>query len=395
MVEEEGVSKRILIFRSVNTHKMSVKVKQAIVKCLSQIESKTFDEYTIRTLLIVSREYIGNEGLMKELAHFIAHPVRNQGMFHRKMNSRYAKLNLVDEQVSKLSDKTVQARLKKEDDLSDFMLGAISVEKIDSKLFKVLYSDGLEDMPESHLVKYAGFNKLDAKSILENAYVKKDGFHYLKTNSTEKLIKAFNDLPNSKYDPIRELELAEQIKQMGESANKIKKAIDRIQKVIRGVIYFTSVFEKGDLSVEIQSALLRLIEQFDIDRKYIKVINDNIDDILLCIMTLLHDCKFVFYDKNEARTFLCFYLATDDMRISRDSSEVSKILYDDGVIALYMSYKSWGKTMTFPFFVSNLAVKNYMSKEVYDANASASSMAEVGWVTASRINNALMLTDEV
>ncbi|MCS4162945.1 hypothetical protein M2419_000008 [Sphingobacterium sp. BIGb0116] len=69
---------------------ISVKVKQAIESCLLKIKERTFDEDTIRTLLISTREYIKIDSIIRELAHFIAHPTRNQGIFHSKVNSRYA-----------------------------------------------------------------------------------------------------------------------------------------------------------------------------------------------------------------------------------------------------------------------------------------------------------------
>ncbi len=80
---------------------MSIKIKQALTESLIKIEKKEFDEKTIRTLLIVSREYLRYDGLVKELAHFIAHPKRNKGIFHKKVNSRYAKFKLIEEQVLK------------------------------------------------------------------------------------------------------------------------------------------------------------------------------------------------------------------------------------------------------------------------------------------------------
>lgn len=52
---------------------MSIKIRQALIESLIKIEKKEFDESTIRTLLIVSREYMKFDGLVKELAHFIAH----------------------------------------------------------------------------------------------------------------------------------------------------------------------------------------------------------------------------------------------------------------------------------------------------------------------------------
>ena len=115
---------------------MSIKIKQAIINCLDKITDETFDEDTIRMLLITSREHVGAEGLIKELTHFIVHSERNQGIFHRKVNSRYAKFKLVKDQVNKFDfEESKQRRINTEAELSDFMLGGISVEKVESTQF--------------------------------------------------------------------------------------------------------------------------------------------------------------------------------------------------------------------------------------------------------------------
>jgi len=371
---------------------MSVKVKQAIINYLIKIENETFDEDTIRTLLIVTREHIKTDGLIKELAHFIAHTVRTQGIFHKKINSRYAKYKLVDEQVSKVDIGELSKTIKTEDELSDFMLGGVSVEKIEAKLFNILYSDGLDDLPESHLVKYTGFNKKEAKKFLEQFYVKKDGFYYITTNRTENLINAFKSLPLSKYNPVEEVEMAEQLLQAEKAAKKVKSTIDVIQKVIRGAIFFNSVFETEIFRNEIVTAITQVIDKFRIDRKYIDDIKGNCDDILLCIMTLLHDSKFIFFDKKEARIFLCFYLDYNYEEARKPDYNSDEVLYENGVIALYISGQ---QTITFPLFVSDLPIKQYLSYENYKSKPMTSSMSETIWTTASRIDKRLQLINEI
>jgi len=71
-----------------------------------------------------------------ELAHFVAHPKRNQGLFHKKVNSRYAKLKLVDKQLLSEDILKIQDNIKSEEDLSNFMLGGTSTDKIESNYFK-------------------------------------------------------------------------------------------------------------------------------------------------------------------------------------------------------------------------------------------------------------------
>lgn len=371
---------------------MSVKVKQAIINSLTKVENKTFDEDTIRTLLIVAREHFKTDGLIKELAHFIAHNERNQGIFHKKINSRYAKYKLVDEQVAKVDIGELSKTIKTEDELSDFMLGGVSVEKVEAKLFNILYLDGLDDLPERHLVKYTGFKKIEVKKFLDQFYVKKDGFYYITTNRTENLINAFKSLPLSKYNPDEEVEMAEQLQQAEKAAKKVKSTMDGIQKVIRGAIFFNSVFETETFRNEIVTALTQVIDKFKIDRKYIDHIKENCDDILLCIMTLLHDSKFIFFDKNEARIFLCFYLDYNYEEAQKPGYNPDEVLYEKGVIALYISGQ---RTITFPLFVSGLPIKQFLSYENYKSKKMKSSMSETIWTTVSRIDKRLQLTNEI
>ena len=371
---------------------MSVKVKQALNKCLEQIENDSFDEDVVRTLLIVSRDYLRNEGLIKELAHFIAHPVRYKGMFHERLNNRYTKFKLVEDQVLKYDISELQKKIKTEDELSDFMLSGISVEKIDSKLFDILYSDGLNDLPEEHLKKYTGLNKKEIKKLFEDYYTKKNGFYYLSTNKTENLINTFRSLPKTKYNPEKETEIADQLTNTESLVNKIKSRIDSVQKVIRGAIYFNSVFDTKTLHAEIESVIKHLIKQFNLDQRFVKVIKNHIDEILLCVMTLLHDSKFVFYDKNEARAYLCFYLNYNPEHLETPNFSVRDELYSSGVIALYISYKSKDKINNLPLFVSDLPIKKYLDYNIYKTNPIDSYNSEIRWITASRIDNELQLT---
>jgi len=341
---------------------------------------------------MVSREHFNTEGLIKELAHFIAHSERNQGIFHKKINSRYAKYKLVNEQKAKVNIGELLKTIKTEEELSDFMLGGVSVEKIEAKLFHILYSDGLDDLPENHLIKYTGFKKNEVKKYLEKFYEKKDGFYYLTTKKTENLINAFKSLPLSKYNPMEEVEIAEQLRQAENAAKEVKSTMDGIQKVIRGAIFFNSVFETATFRNEILIAITQVIDKFRIDRKYIDLIKENCDDILLCIMTLLHDSKFIFFDKIEARIFLCFYLDYNYEEVQKPNYNSEEVLYEKGVIALYISVQ---RSFSFPLFVSDLPIKQYLSYANYKSKIMTLSMSETIWTTASRIDKRLQLTNEI
>ncbi|MFA4869577.1 MAG: hypothetical protein WC623_15340 [Pedobacter sp.] len=366
---------------------MSAKIKQAIAKCMIKIENDTFDEDTIRTLLIVSREHIEGNGLIRELAHFIAHNDRNQGMFHKKVNARYTKFKLFEQQSDRANFTEIAKTFKTEDEYSDYMLSAVSIQKINSKLFHILYSDGLDDLPEEHLKQYTGFTKAEATELLQRHYIKKNGFHYLTTRRTEYLINEVKKLGDHTQE--KEAELEESLRTVKELADKIERRIDGVQKVIRGAIHYTAVFETDTFKNEIETAIRQVLSKFEIDDKYLLQVNKNSDDILLCVMTLLHDSTFTFYDKEESRNYLGFYLdhnSKDDKQMCREEA-----VYHYGYIALYISGMN---KMSYPLFVSDLPVKRYLSYEAYKCKPAISNFSESGWITAGRVGNNLQLIND-
>lgn len=367
---------------------MSIKVKQALTSCLIKISNSEFDEDTIRTLLITSREYINKDGLIKELAHFIAHPTRDKGIFHKKVNNRYAKLKLIEEQVLKFQSPEFQSKIKTEEELSDFMLNAINSDKIESKLFNILYSDGLDDLSEEYLIKYTGFNKSEIKKLLQENYTKKENYYYLNVLKTEKMITLLQSLP--KDENHSDEELNKSINQGSELIQKVRNTIDRIQKVVRGAIHFNSVFEQESLSLEFETVFADVLNYYNIDNSFLESIKQNIDGILLCLLTLLHDSKFTFYDKNIARTFLCCYHSLDN-KLSESSQQLA---YENGVIALYINYKIGTKSNTYPLYVSKLKIRDYLTLEEYLKHPSDNYIAEIPWITAKRLNQKLSLATE-
>ena len=110
------------------------------------------------------------------------------------------------------------------------------------------------------------------------------------------------------------------------------------------------------------------------------------DGILLCLMTLLHDSTFKFYDGNTAKTIMCFY---NEKSSDFDNEDEHKI--NDGVLALYITYKSFEKTNTFPLFVSNLQISDYFNDTEEVFKNGDFGMESIPWTTAIRENKKLRL----
>lgn len=368
---------------------MSIKAKQTINKCLEKIKDRSFDEDTVRLLLITAREHIKGEGLFKEFAHFIAHSSRNQGQFHRKVNSRYMKFKLAQDQVQSVELKKLQDSIKTEAGLSDFMLGGVSVEKVQKNLFTILYHDGLDDLPEEHLIKYTGFSKAQVKEMLKEFYIKKGDFYYLRTNTTERLIELIKQLPVS--DSLQEQEwLAHKLENAQKTAATIKSTMDRVVKVVRGAIHFHSVFEQPAFREDIIGAISQLIDKFKLDKSYLKNVEQESDDILFCLMTILHDSTFVFFDRSEAHIFLCLYLGDNGTRLSQQGYDVATDLYENGVYALYLESTN---VLTFPLFVSDLPIKRYLSFDKFKSADFSSNVSHSIWTTAVRLGTEIELGD--
>jgi hypothetical protein len=366
---------------------MSIKTKSNITRCLTAIENDTFDEDTVRTLLIVSREHVKGDGLIKELAHFVAHSDRDKGMFHRKVNCRYTKMKLMDEQSSKPDFPEIAKTFKSASDYSDYLLGAVNLEKIDSKLFKILYEDGLEDLPDDHIKVRTNMTKAEVSTFFKEFYVEKDGFFYLKTGKTEFMI---NLIKKSGLVPTSEIE--ESMRIARESVEKINSQLDHIQKVIRGDILYAAVFDAATFKKEIKTTISNVINKFQIDRKYLKAVDQKSDEIMLCVMTLLHDSTFRFYDNKKSRNFLGIYLHPNPEAENVPGYDRSRSLYENGMLCLFSSGK---QSVTFPVVVSDLPVKKYLSHEEYLNNNIISSMTELLQFTAVRKGKDLQLTNDV
>lgn len=380
---------------------MSIKVKQGLRICFEQIEGKKFDENTIRTLLILSREYLNNDSLIKELAHFIAHPSRDKGIFHEKVNSRYTKYKLVQHQVIKsLGDKSILEKIKTEGDLSDFMLGAVGNDKIESKLFEILYFDGLNDISEQHLKKYTRFNKQDALKELKKYYIKKNGFYTINRDEIlSELKKQVIRFDISQFDEETQSEIGNYLSNSKEAQNYIEAVINRLdnlQKVIRGTIHFRSVFSSKGLFDELISSINDIINKLGLDRKFIGSVKNNKSQILLCIMTLLHDSKFIFYDGNNADVFLCVYL-DPPLELSKELLEMRRTIdygYNNSVIALYMTLRIEDKSLNMPLFVSDLRIRDYVDLENFTSFHQYDDIIPIPWIVATRKNGTLILSKE-
>lgn len=324
--------------------KISIKTKKSIHYHLEKIKDNTFQENDIKLLLIDIREYIYTETLLKELADFIAHPTRNRGIFNKTLNARYLKLKLIDEQRQRLTPEVLE-NIKTERQLSDFILSGITIERVEKKLFDILFIDGLEDIGDKLFQEHYPLSKKEVKKLILESY-------RLDTS------KKYYELKNQK------------------DFSKIEDAL----KFIRGTIHSKTVFNQQTFEKEIQKAIWRIINILNLDKSYLFFVKKYSKAILLCILCLLHDAKFIFHDNHIGTCYLSLYppSKTSISDEANKSSLVALISDDIGVVM--------------PIFISNIKIGDYILLDETEIQA-IGYMQRIPWINAGRNEkNDLVLT---
>lgn len=320
---------------------MSLKLNHQIESYLNRIKDSDFDEDTFRHLLMSSRDFLKKDSLIKEIAHFIAHPGRDRGIAYKKANSRYLKLKLVDEKTKELtSNVELQNSLKSESDYTDYMLSSININKIESYLFEALFIDGIEDLDNSLFIKHYGMSKSAIKQLIKKSYSKLGTYYILNKSVLKnyKLLYFLND----------------------------------VMKYIRGSIQITDILDSPTLNSELTVFFNYITTKFSLNIDLEDIYNEqNKNDIFVCIIALLHDATFNFYDGNTGRCFLGIYSTPAEDPIDKE-----------GFLCLYLD----NSNTTFPFFVSEIKIGDYVDDEIQ-----INRFDEIPWVLAKRINKKLKL----
>ena len=323
---------------------ISVKVKSSIQNKLEKIKNDSFNEDDIKLLLIDIREDIREESLLREFADFIAHPNRDKGIFNKTLNARYLKFKLLDEQKEKLTEEQ-QKQIKTERQFSDFMLGAINTEKVEKKIFEILFIDGLADIDDKLFNTHYPISKKQVRKLISDSYE-------LDTEKKYYLLKSKKDFAR----------------------------VDDALKFIRGTIQAKPVFNQTTFEKEIQKAISRTVNVLNLDKSYLVAVKKHSKSILLCILCLLHDAKFIFHDNHIGTCFLSLY-PTGKKSIGEQATKESLI----ALIATDIS-------VTMPIFVSNIKIKDHslLSEEEI---SKFQTMERIPWFATTRnAENKLLLT---
>ncbi len=322
----------------------SVKIKSSIQSQLEKIKKDSFVEDDIKLLLINIRESLTTGSLLKELTNFIAHPTRDTGIFNKALNTRYLKYKLIKEQLSKYN--VEQQRLTNtESELGDFLLSGIDLNKIDKNIFEILFLDGLSDISSKVFKEYYPLTKKQIDQLIRKSYTLDNSkkFYFIKP-----------------YSKVLILEDA--------------------LKFIMGTIEASVIFDQKTFEKEIITAIEKIVNEYNFDKSYIGYVKCNLKSILLCILCLLHDSKFLFHDKHIATCFLSIY------------SPQEQFTNDNAGNESYISLVSDDMGINMPIFVSNLKAHEYIFDNEFNDHMQ---MKRIPWINTIRDkDNKLVLSKE-
>lgn len=324
---------------------ISVKVKNSIIAQLDKVKHDTFQEEDIKELIRDIRPMLPKESLLRELADFFSHPEgKDRGIFNKALNSRYLKFKLMDEQRDKLDQDQVKG-FKTERQHTDFLLNGINIERVEKKLFDILFKDGLNDLSEGLFKKNYPLSKKKVRKLISDSYqLAADKKSYQLKNSKEYAL------------------------------------IEDALKFIRGAIEAQTIFNSQRLEKEFQTAINNVVSVLNLDSSYRNSTKMQSKLILLCIICLLHDAKFVFHDKHVATCFLSLYPINSESIGDRADKNSLIGLTSDNV----------GAQM--PIVVTNLKIGQFMQDNEEEIGRYRH-MERIPWINARRdIGNALLLT---
>jgi hypothetical protein len=364
---------------------MHDKVKQILTKHLNLVKEQSFEEEAILLLMIGARDFFDNKSIAYELANFLVHPKRKTGILHNNANIGLTKYVLIDDQAEQLTAK-IRETIETNQDLSKFLLSRLNVENVDARLFDLIYIKGMDDMDEEILYQYTEMNRQAALQFLKQHYTKKNGIYYLDMEKVHKTsygqYTTFIKFAGQKALSFSKFKESEFCKP---HADILIFKLDNLQKTLRGYIKF-KVIEFGEIKEDFINSFQLVLEKLGLDQAYLEDIKKNINDIFLCIFTLLHDKEFHFDNGSTAETLITFYHDYDIEQMRNDGNFGS--VENDGVIALCLKHPR----LRFPLIISDLKASEYFDFDMLTKEDAVGNMDKIPWTTATRINGKLKLT---
>jgi hypothetical protein len=304
---------------------------------LQAISENTFEEDDIKLLLIEIRDYLQNESILREVCDFIAHPKRNRGICHKRIDSRYAKQILAKKRTEELIKEGVFQKNPEKpwNFFSDQILDYIETSKVDRKLFETVILEGINEIDENSFQKYYRLNKDQVRSTISKFYVQNNNGYRLKEGFSK-----------DEYF-----------------------FIDDLLKFIRGTFTGKSAFDQKEVEDDLVNAIVRLaaLHSLSID---IPKLRNGLPDIVVCILCIIHDTDFILFDEKRAKSYLSVHEAHESGRFN-----IGLVVNADNFI--------------FQIISTSIDVLNYLP--TMETNIEELSMKPLPWCCANRDEHSKLL----
>lgn len=249
-----------------------LKKEQKIKERILHIENGNFDEDDVKLLLIEIREKLKEETFLREICHFVAHSDRETGICHKKVDVRYAKFKFIEDAQKEILTKDFIEinKDKPERFFTDAILNSyLKTEKVEKSLFKLLILSGIDDIRNDLFLKFYKMNKSQVTKFVSNSYKEVNGYYITKTT-------------------LKENEFI---------------FIDDLLKFIRGTITGNSAFTQNEIIDDFIRGLKKLSSELN-HKLDLKKIQEHKNDLIICILSLLHDSTFKLFDGKTGFGFL-------------------------------------------------------------------------------------------
>ncbi|MCX6238905.1 MAG: hypothetical protein NTY07_15305 [Bacteroidia bacterium] len=231
---------------------LSERTKNDLIIILSKFEKDTYNEDDIEKLLLILRAFFKGQGIVWELASFIAHPeARSTGIFQEEIDTNYAilKYQLVNSEKFEYNPSIEDENLK------------INLLKIKSHIFKALILGGIKNYPEKNLLSSLNLKRKDCLKILNETYIGVNGYHQLKE---------FKNIP----------------------------IITQIFNLVFSFIQSKMILSEDKIISQFEYCFKQINISLNLKFNYHKFLKDNASQLLLCIICILHSRQFMLFDGN-------------------------------------------------------------------------------------------------
>lgn len=283
--------------------RMNDKSKVSIRTHIAAILEDSYDEDTVKLLLIDIRDFATDLAHLREICHFVAHPERDQGSIHNRILSRFLRIRYMNETMERaMLEKDIHLPGPKED-FGDYVFRTIPLDHymvFEKKYFELIVVEGLNDFYDSFFQRTFRSSRTSVSKLVEANYRKVDGKYHLKPTHDSRIIRTIFILETS--------------------------------------VEFQPLIFPDKILTDLKTALLRISSKLDLNESVIEQVFLHGEDIVLAMLSLLHDITFVSGETSIGRSF-----------ISAENS----------LVGLYCEFLPSGKPFIFPLVQTASRIENY------------------------------------